>query len=183
MLEEKVCCGNKSTSLQDPARNIEVTSNSREHSSPIQNVTPIEVDHLNVAPAGDLRPTLVDENNAVHSSTKFHVSSSNHNTQNEAELIPAKAMTKQRRSKNERNKCPKNSAWEGNQQIPVIIINRRRKKKPNSKNFCRTYGHQTHHPRSFRNLSTPWQTVWPRYLKFGREFSVTRHISNAFCIK
>ena len=58
MLEGKVCCGNKPTSLQVPARNIEVTSNSREHSSPIQNVTPIEVDHLNVAPAGDFGPPL-----------------------------------------------------------------------------------------------------------------------------
>ena len=175
-LEEKVSGGNKAISSLGPAKSIEIINNSKKHNLPIQNVDSSKVNYPNNTPISNFQPALVNENNVVHSSllfeTKVHDSSLDHNTHNvhnEAELVTVTVTTKQKQSKNGKDKCPINSRRENNQQIPVIITNRRRKKKPYSRNFSKTYGHQTYPPRFFRNPFPPWQTDWLKYLKFVRE--------------
>ena len=176
-LEEKVSAGNKSISSQGPAKSIEIINNSKKYYLPIQNVDSSEVNNSNNTPISNFQPALVNENNDVHSSllseTKVHDSSLDHNTHNvynEAELVTVTVTTRQKQPTNGKDKCPINSRWENNQQIPVIITNRRRKKKPYPRNFSKSYSHQTYHPRFFRNPFPPWQTDWLKYLKFVREF-------------
>ena len=165
-LEEKVSGGNKSISSQGPAKSIEIINNSKKHYLPIQNVDSSEVNNSNITPISNFQPALVNENSDVHSSllseTKVHDSSLDHNTHNvynEAELVTVTVTTRQKQSKNGKDKCPINSRWENIEQIPVIITNRRRKKKPYPRNFSKSYSYQTYHPRFFRNPFPPWQTV------------------------